>query len=235
MTPEEVKHKISKEATIFTVGGFRPEHTIEESWIGKVSVYTREESIPLDANGALMFPLAQFYLPNLPFVSPKLSKTKIITVFIANTYPECFEEMGQHWVIREYENLDSIVLKDLSNPESFIKAFPLKPALEKDCPLWDGGGLTPEMEDEILALENEGVIDDYYDLADFHQYEHKLGGYPSFCQPGIGIADGFGEGFEFVFQITSDEKINLNVIDSGSLMFGKNDQTKKWAIYYDFY
>ncbi|ADV48772.1 protein of unknown function DUF1963 [Cellulophaga algicola DSM 14237] len=235
MTPEEVKSKIFKEATIFKAGGFRPKHTLEESWIGKVTVYTEAESIPLDVHGDLMFPLAQFYLPTLPFVPSKLSKTKIITVFIAPTYPERLEEMGQHWVIREYENLEAIVVKDLSNPESFLKAFPLKPALEKDCPIWDGGGLSPEMEDEVLTLENEGVIDSYYDIADFHQYEHKLGGYPSYCQSGIGIADGFGEGFEFMFQITSDDKINLNVIDRGSLLFAKNDETNKWAIYYDFY
>lgn len=64
-----------------------------------------------------------------------------------------------------------------------------------------------------------------------HTYEHKIGGYPSFCQPGVDP----GDDFEFVFQISSDPKINLNVVDGGSLMFWKNNTTGTWAIYYDFY
>ncbi|MCF6350955.1 MAG: hypothetical protein L3J23_08010 [Flavobacteriaceae bacterium] len=55
--------------------------------------------------------------------------------------------------------------------------------------------------------------------------EHKFEGFPSYCQSGIGIYDGFGKGFEFIFQITSGKKINLNIIDSRSLMFAKNDKT----------
>lgn len=235
MTIKEVKEKISKDTTIFKVGGFRPENTIQESWIGKVSVYKADEVIPTDKNGELMFPLAQVYIPNLPFIHSKLSNTKILTIFISSEYPECFEKMGENWVIREYDNLDEITIKDLSNPKSFIKQFPLKAEKKQDCPIWDGGGLSSEMEDEIIQLENNGIIESYYDIAEFHQYEHKIGGFPSYCQPGIGIDEGFGDGFEFVFQITSDEKINLNVIDSGSLMFAKNDQTNEWSLYYDFY
>ncbi|WP_103867510.1 DUF1963 domain-containing protein [Aquimarina sp. I32.4] len=235
MTIKEVKDKISKETTIFKVGGFRPENTIQESWIGKVSVYKSDETIPTDKKGELMFPLAQIYIPNLPFIHPKLSNTKIMTVFISNEYPECFEKMGENWIIREYENLEDISIKDVSNPKSFIKQFPLKAEKKQDCPIWDGGGLSSEMEDQILELENNGEIESYYDIADFHQYKHKIGGFPSYCQSGIGIDEGFGDGFEFVFQITSDEKINLNIIDSGSLMFAKNDQTNEWTLYYDFY
>ena len=235
MTIEEIENKISSEVTIFKAGGFRPEHTIQESWIGKVSAYKTDETIPTDKNGELMFPLAQIYIPNLPIIHPKLLNTKILTVFISSEYPKCLEEMGEKWIIREYESLEDIVVKDLSNPKSFIKQFPLKPEMKQDCPIWDGGGLSSEMEGEILELENNGTIESYYDIAKFHQYEHKIGGFPSYCQSGIGIYDGFGKGFEFVFQITSDEKINLNVIDSGSLMFAKNNKTNQWSIYYDFY
>ncbi len=93
---EEVKDKISKETTVFKVGGFRPENTIQENWIGKVFVFKSDENIPLDKNGELMFPLAQIYIPNLPFIHPKISNTKILTVFISNEYPECFEIMGNN-------------------------------------------------------------------------------------------------------------------------------------------
>lgn len=231
MIINELKDKISKEVTIFKVGGFRPENTIEESWIGKISAYRIDETIPTDKNGELMFPLAQIYIPNLPFIHSKLSNTKILTVFISNEYPECFEKMGENWIIREYDNLESIIIKDLHNPKSSLKQFPLKAEKKEDCPIWDGGGLSAEIEEKILELENNGTIESYYDIANFHQYKHKIGGFPSFCQSGVD----FGEDYEFVFQITSDEKINLNVIDSGSLMFAKNNKTNEWKIYYDFY
>ncbi|QCE41789.1 DUF1963 domain-containing protein [Psychroserpens sp. NJDZ02] len=235
MTVEDLKNKIVKPVTKFSAGGFRPKNTIEESWIGRVFAYNEDEEIPKDKNGDLMFPLAQFYLPNLPYVHPRISNTKLITVFISADLPDCFEPMGENWVIREYENLDTIKIKKLENPNSFLKAFPLQAELdENDFPLWDGGGLSMEDEAEVLRFENEGIIEDYFDITE-HIYDHKIGGYPSFCQSGIGNSDGFGEGFEFVFQISSDEKANFNVIDNGSLMFAKNSDTNQWSVYYDFY
>ena len=235
MTVEDLKNKISKPVTKFSTGGFRPKNTIEESWIGKVFAYNEDEDIPLDKNGDQMFPLAQFYLPNLPYVHPSLKHTKLITVFVSAEWPECFEEMGELWLIREYESLVSIKIKNLETPNAVIKPFPLQAELDNyDFPLWDGGGLSLEDTDEILKLEDEGIIDDYFDITD-HIYDHKIGGYPSFCQSGIGDAEGFGEGFQFVFQIVSDYKANFNVVDGGSLMFAKNSETKQWSLYYDFY
>ncbi|MFD2907421.1 hypothetical protein ACFSX9_01605 [Flavobacterium ardleyense] len=64
-----------------------------------------------------MFSLAQIFIPNLSFIDPKLSNTKIRTVFISNEYPECFEKIGENYVIREYDTLEDITIKDLSNPK----------------------------------------------------------------------------------------------------------------------
>ncbi|CDF79611.1 conserved hypothetical protein (DUF1963) [Formosa agariphila KMM 3901] len=235
MTVEDIKNKIAKPVTTFRAGGFRPTHTIEESWLGKVYAFHEDEELPTDKHGDLMLPLAQFYLPNLPYVHPNIKKTKLITVFISQALPEQLEPMGDRWMIREYEDLDGITIKNIDHPDSFLKPFPLQVDFqEQDFPLWDGGGLSIDMESEILKLEDEGIIDDYFDISE-HVYDHKIGGYPSFCQSGIGDAEGFGEGFQFVFQISSDEKVNLNVVDSGSLMFAKNSETKQWSLYYDFY
>ncbi len=235
MTIEEIQEQISKPATKFITGGFRPENTIKESWIGKVFAFYENEGIPTDKNGELMIPLGQFYIPELPFIHQNIADTKLITVFISKEFPECLEEMGDNWLIREYKNIDEIKIKELTNPDSYLKPFPLKPEfVENDFPMWDGGGLSSDMEDEINKLEDDKIIDSYYDITE-HTYEHKIGGYPSFCQPGIGDSDGFGTGFEFVFQISSDEKANLNVVDNGSLMFAKNKETEEWSIYYDFY
>ena len=103
-------------------------------------------------------------------------------------------------------------------------------AVAEDFPLWDGGGIPDEVEQAILDLERSGRIECYYDLIN-HCYEHKLGGYPSYCQSGIDV----GDGFEFVMQIASDAKIGLNVVDGGKLMFWKHRDTGEWALYFDFY
>jgi len=235
MTIEEIQNKIAKPITKFTTGGFRPENTIEESWIGKVFAFKENEEIPRDIEGELMIPLVQFYISDLPFIHSNIKDVKLITVFISKKLPECLETMGARWVLREYYDQDEILIKELENPKSLLNPFPLKPEfVEKDFPLWDGGGLSREMEDEIIDLETYGIIDSYYDITE-HTYEHKIGGYPSFCQSGILDSEGFGPGFEFVFQISSDGKAGLNVIDQGSFMFAKNSETGEWSLYYDFY
>ncbi|MDR0230350.1 MAG: DUF1963 domain-containing protein [Flavobacteriaceae bacterium] len=248
---EELQQEIRKPITKFTTGGFRPENTIEESWLGKVTAYGKNEEIPLDAKGEKMFPLAQFYLPALPFVPETVQKTKVLTVFMSGNELEPLQPMGDNWLIREYENLEDIEIKSLENTDSYIRPFPLKATFaDDDCALWDGGGLTNQQEDEVLALERKGEIRSYYDITD-HHYDTKFGGYPSYCQSGIGIGgeiiyyfeeddsepivEGYGKGFEFVFQISSDEKANFNVVDGGSLMFAKNKETGEWRMYYDFY
>ncbi len=231
---QKLKQKIERSATIFQTGGLKPENNLYESWIGRVYLYCRNEDIPLDQNGNQMLPLAQFYLPTLPFVPEKLKGIKVLTIFISKDFPDIFEEMGNNWLIREYYDEDILEIKQLENSSSYLKPFPLTPKfVTNDCPIWDGGGLDDETENEILAMENEKLIEDYYDITE-HYYETKFGGYPSFMQSGIGVSNGFGEGFEFIFQISSDEKANLNVVDSGSFMFAKSIETQKWSLYYDF-
>jgi len=43
------------------------------------------------------------------------------------------------------------------------------------------------------------------------------------------------EGYNFVFQISSDDVAQYNVVDSGSLMFFYNENEDKWMMYFDFY
>jgi uncharacterized protein YwqG len=228
---ENIKKQIVRKSTEFITGGFKPTNSISESWIGKVYLYKEDEEIPKDSNGKLMFPLFQLCLDNIANIPEILSETKVLTVFIADELPMDLTENGNKWLIREYKKSENLTIKKLTNPKSFIKPFPLTPKIiEEDYPVWDGGGLTSEIEDKILELENSGVIDDYYDITE-NQYGHKLGGYPSFCQPGIN----FGDDYEFVFQIASDEKANINVVDSGTIFLAKNSKTGEWKFYCDFY
>ena len=64
-----------------------------------------------------------------------------------------------------------------------------------------------------------------------NHYNHKIGGYPAFTQPGTD----FGDGFEFVFQISSDEKAHFNVVDRGNIYLAKNIVRGDWVFYCDFY
>ena len=231
MTIEEIQEQLARPATRLSTGGFKPSNQIDECWLGRVFLYAEDEEIPRDHTGKLMFPLAQLYLPGLPHCSTLLKETELITLFISSELPKPFEAMGANWVIREYKSVDELQRRHATNPDSPIKAFPFKPIyVEKDFPVWEDNGIPVAIGNAILELEKAGQIESYYDIGK-HTDGHKVGGYPSFCQSGVH----FGQGFEFVFQISSDAKANLNIVDGGSLMFSKNVTTREWKLYFDFY
>ena len=226
----KLQEQIRRPCTTFEAGGFRPTNEIEESWLGRVSHYSPEEELPKDKHGNRMMELGQFYLPAMPHVPESLSEIILLTVFISPELEGDSDLMEGCWEIREYRSVDALVRKEFENESIRLKPFPLKPYfVETDHPIWDGGGLTSDQEDAFLALENDGEISDYYDVTS-HSHSHKFGGYPSFCQPGVDLHP-----HEFVFQISSDSKIQLNVIDSGSLMFWRHPELGTWRLYYDFY
>lgn len=227
----QIKSAFEKKATEFISGGFKPTNSISESWIGRVYLYLENEAIPLDNDGKLMLPLFQLCLEGLPFVPEILEESKIITVFISKNFPMDLTPNGNNWVLREYKSLDNIIIKDLKNNTSFIKPFPLSNRLiKKDYPVWEDPEIPDDISNKINELEDSGIIDSYYDIIE-NNYGHKIGGYATYCQSGID----FGEDFEFVFQIASDEKANLNIVDSGNIYLAKNKKTEEWLFYCDFY
>ncbi len=127
---------------------------------------------------------------------------------------------------------DVLVVKDIYMQSSLrIKPYPLKSQLiTEDYPIWDSGDIPMDIEDELVEMEDSGEITDYYDYTDCFA-GHKIGGYPNYIQSGID----FGDGYEFMIQIASDEKANLNIIDSGNFYLAKNSQTGDWRLYCDFY
>ncbi|QXH45002.1 hypothetical protein KSS93_19210 [Pseudomonas xanthosomatis] len=231
MDTETIKQRLARPATRLIAGGFRPAHTDDESWLGRVFLFRPDEGIPLNSAGEHMLPYAQLFLPGLSHTSSALAGTRVLTLFISRELPDEFEPMGDNWLIREYGLNEVLVRKELAVPGSFLKPFPLKAeVLAEDYPLWEDGGIPLDVEEAVHALEKAGSLDSYHDLIT-HCHEHKIGGYPSYCQAGVHV----GDGFEFVLQISSDPKINLNVVHGGSLMFWKHPGTGQWAIYYDFY
>ncbi|CAA9198636.1 DUF1963 domain-containing protein [Flavobacterium collinsii] len=229
---QRIKKQLAKTATEFISGGFRPTNSASESWIGRVYLYKEAEGIPLDDNNELMWPLFQLCLEGLPFVPEILKSTKTISVFISKNIPMDLTPNGNNWTLREYGIDDTLIIKDLKNPVSHLKAFPLSNKLiEEDYPVWEDCSSIPEdVTDKILELEESKTIDNYYDIVE-NNYSHKIGGYPSYCQSGID----FGNDFEFVIQISSDEKVNLNIVDNGNIYLAKNSKTGQWVYYCDFY
>jgi len=112
-----------------------------------------------------------------------------------------------------------------------MKAFPLVPKLvENDYPVWDDADFPIELFKEILRLEEEEDIEYYEDIVEENYYIHKVGGYPAYIQAGGGM-----DGYEFAFQISSDEKAQFNFVDSGRIYFFYKKDTQDWKLYYDFY
>lgn len=247
----DLKEQLAKPITAFQTGGFRPTGEATESWLGRVFVCKPTQAKPvLDKAGKPLYALAQFYLPALPFVPEKLNHVTWLTVFLGEELPDRPSRLplnelnddgetknrAEGWLIREYTVADELVTFEFPQ-QGIPKPFPLKPFFkDQDFPLWDGGGVPYEIEKEICTLDNFGDEDNpdklnYYEdiVGDNHSYLHKFGGYPSFCQSGVSF-----EGFDFMFQISSDDKANFNVVDSGSLLFFRNDEGE-WLLYYDFY
>ncbi len=222
--------QIRRPCTTFEVGGFRPTNALEESWLGRVSHFLPDEELPVDKHGNQMMALGQFYLPALPYVPTSLSKVSVLTVFVSPEIEGDSDLMEGCFEVREYPEVNRLVRPETEISGSGLKPFPLRPQLvESDHPVWDCGGLTREQADAFLALERSKEISNYYDVTS-HVDGHKFGGYPSFCQSGVDLHP-----HEFVFQISSDAKIQLNVIDNGSLTFWRHPKLGTWKLYYDFY
>ena len=252
---KEIREKIARTCTEFETKKFDYDDESKISWIGRVFLCKENEieERPKDNNGRTMYPVAQFYLANLPYLPEALKKFEYITVFMGEDFPEYNVEdegvskNGDGWILRTYTKDDILVKNEYLRDDNICPdSYPLIAKLnDKDFPVWDGGGLDFEVEDEICELEEEydeeldkekneeDILDYYSDIATNHSYLHKFGGYPSYCQSGLGLEA--IKDYHFMFQISSDEVARYNIVDSGSLMFFYNENEDKWVMYYDFY
>lgn len=111
-----------------------------------------------------------------------------------------------------------------------IKPFPLVPTfVNNDFPMWDD--VDWDLCEFICKMEKNNGISYYDNIYEVNHSKHKIGGHPSSIQGGVA----FDDGYEYVMQITSDNKANFNIIDSGNFYFGYNPSLNSWSIKCDFY
>jgi hypothetical protein len=233
MSPNELKNRLVRPAVALTRGNSRPSYRTTKSWLGRAYLHRPGETLPLDAQGQPMWPLLQLVLAGLPWVPGCLASTQALTVFVSRQFPRDTRAApnGQYWLLREYPLGEALRMSELTATVSPLRPFALQaePVL-LDYPVWDDKSIPEGLSQEIAALERAGSVgEDEEWLANYEG--HKLGGWPSFCQPSIT----FDPGFEFVLQIASDSKAKFNVVDAGTLFLAKNATTGAWLCYCDFH
>lgn len=230
MQIQEIKDKLRKKAVFFHTGDAGAEHPINQSWIGRVNLGYADEGCPLDVNQKPMSPLMQLCLIDLPFIPNALRSTKLLTIFIS---PEFLQREEKNFCIREYSSLEGLVEKDFGVSFKGIKSCPLFPQLiENSFPQLDTYDISNDLLDLIFRKEREEGIEYYDDIYERNKVQHQLGGYPHYCQGGGGD---FKAGYEFVLQVASDLKAELDIVDDGNMYFAKNPANNQWQAYVDFY
>lgn len=232
MTVDEIKKTLKRKAVIFHTGGKKTTKELLESWIGSVCWKLSKEEVPFDSSGKKMLPVATIFLKGIPFCPRELHGIQLVTIFMSeNVWDNLIaKDLSPWFVIRTYQSLDDLAPCDYRS--DLMKPFPLIPELvTNDFPCWDGGGIPSEIEDVILELEDTGEIDYFDDICEEIYGQHKVGGYPAFCQSGYW----FEGDYSFVLQISSDEKARFHIVDSGNFYFFFNPEKADWKVYCDFH
>ena len=230
MTVEEIKEKLRKKAVVFMTGGIRPTNELGESWVGKVCWKLPDEEEPINEKGQRLTPIATIFLDGLEYIPDALKNVKMINIFMD-------EDIWDNLVADDYSNWFKINLyDDLGKlvPCNYIsdkmRDFPLIPRIvEDDYPMWED--LDDDLIDIISDMEETDGIDYFTDIFEKNYDKHKIGGYPSTIQGGVG----FDDCYEYVLQIATDEKANFNIVDAGNFYFAYNPKLNSWSIRCDFY
>lgn len=227
----EIKTKLAKKSTLLYVDDSETIISSEKSCLGKVNCKIEGEKLPIDNDGNKMLPLATFFLEGLSGVPHSVKDYQCCSIFISENILAHYKTKYEgYYEIRMYKKTDNLVSCDWQS--EVFKGFPLKiKEVDNDYPVWDGGGIPLEIEDEIIRLNDEEGIDYFDDIYESDGETHKIGGYPHYIQSGKWDK----ENYEFIFQINSDKKINLNIADGGSFYLFYSKKLQKWEFQCDFY
>ena len=155
--------KCLKRASIAQIGGFRPPTDPRASWFAK-GVGLPDEPLPT-YKGVSMFPLLQVNCDELPYRPKELEATRLLVVFFNRVEIPFNKPHGDGWVVREYQDLESLVPLPDSRPER-VRPFPIKWTLKEDeGPDWeDAWGLV----DLAPINESEEAAHQFFDRYHNH-------------------------------------------------------------------
>lgn len=230
MNIDEIKRILKKEAIIFNTGGIMPTNKLGESWIGKVCWQCPDETTPIGISGNKMIPIATIFIEGLDYIPKALENIKLLTIFMDEDIWNNIdaEDYDKWFKINTYNELEKLIPCNYVSDN--IKPFPLVPTfVNNDFPMWDD--VDWDLCELICKMEKNNGISYYDDIYEENHSKHKIGGHPSSIQGGVA----FDDGYEYVMQITSDNKANFNIIDSGNFYFGYNPSLNSWSIKCDFY
>lgn len=176
--------------------------------------------------------LATIFIKNKEHSPKVIADIDLITIFISDSFYEGkidWDNLEKYFVIRTYS---TTTLVECKWNNKHIKSFPLiEEYVNNDYPEWDNGGIPGDLFEMICEMENSDEVNYYDDIVEEMYSQHKIGGYPNFIQSGYW----FDDGYEYVLQISSDEKAKLNIIDNGNFYFYYNVNKNDWKVYCDFY
>ncbi len=223
----ELRRRLKKPAIVFRSKPATAPPVGYVSCLGCVTWQLPGETQPKDDEGNPLIPLATIFVPDSPIVPEPLKGTALITVF-APTDAWAWNPVGGPrlgCVIRAYPTLEGLVPCRYS-AQNLTPCILTPRTVDNDMPCYPGlgGG------DDVLPLLRSAVkqfgINYFDDVRETNYEQHKIGGYPAFCQD---LPD-FPPGFSFAFQISNDDTAGLSILDCGRYYFYYNPKTKSWFV-----
>ena len=193
------------------------------SCLGCVTWQLPGETQPKDDEGNPLVPLATIFVPSSPDVPEALKGTALVTVFapedawVVNPVGE--PRLG--CVIRAYPTLEGLVPCRYT-AQSLTPCILTPRTVDDDMPCYPGLGGGDEVLPLLRSAVKEFGINYYDDVRETNYEQHKIGGYPAFCQD----PPNFPPGFSFAFQISYDDAARLSILDCCRYYFYYNPKTK---------
>lgn len=215
---------LRRSASVAEVGGFRPPDDPRASWFGR-GVGLPGETLPR-WEGRELVPLLQINVGELPYVHPALEGTALLVLFMDPEDLPFDAPHGEGWEIREYASLDGLAPLPPPEKPSRVKPFPVRWSLVDDeYPGWED---IPESVDLRVVNADDETRDAFHDHFPCREVT-RVGGYPVEIQGQVSI-----EGFDFVFQVGSEQKPGWYWADAGTAYFFKSPRGE-WAWTCEFY
>lgn len=221
---DEIK-RIGKRPVIAQIGGFRPEEGLK-SWFGGNFVLKKDMNWPGDDDG-LMVPVIQIVVDEVPNGKDFFGDTKLIQVYLnTKELPSTPAKNGDGWRLLEYKSNDDMAVVETPKESQIHKPFQIKWILSEkpDFPCWEESW---DYFDMTEINESEELSERFFDEFERY-YRTKIGGYASYIQSLCGD-------YEYVFQISSEEKPGFMVGDNGNIYILKSKTDNQWFLHWDCY